>query len=132
MGIQEVTLGAIWQKNETVFKVFAPEAKEVIVNLYESGDSGEAFKSCAMERAGDIFYLRLAGDFALEALSKFLHRTQTVVHRLKAFVVLLLIGLLIQRIGLKPKVASIDFVGFVRAYGFGVADPDGNTDAHKQ
>lgn len=63
MGIQEVTLGAIWQKNETVFKVFAPEAKEVIVNLYESGDSGEAFKSCAMERAGDIFYLRLAGDF---------------------------------------------------------------------
>lgn len=33
-------LGAVWSKDKTVFKVWAPVATEVSVNLYKSGDEG--------------------------------------------------------------------------------------------
>ncbi len=41
-------LGAVISGSETTFKVWAPTASEVILNLFETGDGGEAYKTVPM------------------------------------------------------------------------------------
>ena len=43
-------LGAVIHGDETTFKVWAPTASKVVLNLFEAGDGGEAFKSVDMEK----------------------------------------------------------------------------------
>ncbi len=43
-------LGAVLHGGETTFKVWAPTASRVVLNLYEAGDGGEAFLSVDMEQ----------------------------------------------------------------------------------
>ena len=57
-------LGAVVNGDNTVFKVWAPTAKEVILNLFEEGDSGEAYEKLPMERADKgIFTLETAAPY---------------------------------------------------------------------
>lgn len=44
-------LGTVINGGETTFKVWAPTASRVVLNLFEAGDGGEAFLSVDMERA---------------------------------------------------------------------------------
>ena len=44
-------LGAVTHGDETTFKVWAPTASKVVLNLFEAGDGGEAFLSVDMEKA---------------------------------------------------------------------------------
>ncbi len=44
-------LGAVIRDDGTVFKVWAPTASAVTLNLYEAGDGGEAFERLDMEKA---------------------------------------------------------------------------------
>ena len=44
-------LGAVVNGNETTFKVWAPTASRVVLNLFEAGNGGKAFKEVDMERA---------------------------------------------------------------------------------
>ena len=44
-------LGAVIDGDETVFKVWAPTASEVILNLFEAGNDCDAYASIPMERA---------------------------------------------------------------------------------
>ncbi|MBQ6236405.1 MAG: type I pullulanase, partial [Clostridia bacterium] len=45
-------LGAVIQPDgTTIFKVWAPTASKVVLNLFEAGDGGEAFSSVEMEKA---------------------------------------------------------------------------------
>ncbi len=44
-------LGAVINGGETTFKVWAPTASKVVLNLFETGDGGEAFLSVDMEKA---------------------------------------------------------------------------------
>ena len=44
-------LGAVIDGDETVFKVWAPTASEVILNLFEAGNDCDAYASVPMERA---------------------------------------------------------------------------------
>ena len=43
-------LGAVIDGDNTVFKVWAPTASAVVLNLFEAGDGGEAFANVPMER----------------------------------------------------------------------------------
>ncbi len=43
-------LGAVIHGDETTFKVWAPTASKVVLNLFEAGDGGKAFKSVDMEK----------------------------------------------------------------------------------
>ena len=44
-------LGAVIRDGETTFKVWAPTASRVVLNLFENGDGGSAFKTVDMEKA---------------------------------------------------------------------------------
>ncbi len=44
-------LGAVIHGDETTFKVWAPTASKVVLNLFEAGDGGEALLSVDMEKA---------------------------------------------------------------------------------
>ena len=44
-------LGAVIHGDETTFKVWAPTASKVVLNLFEAGNGGEAFSSVDMEKA---------------------------------------------------------------------------------
>lgn len=41
-------LGAVWTKEETSFRVWAPTASNVVLNLYEKGSGGKPFESIPM------------------------------------------------------------------------------------
>ncbi len=43
-------LGAVIQENSTTFKVWAPTASEVVLNLYEKGNGGEAYDNLNMAK----------------------------------------------------------------------------------
>ena len=43
-------LGANYSKASTTFKVWAPTASTVVLNLYENGDGGEPFAALDMEK----------------------------------------------------------------------------------
>jgi hypothetical protein len=48
-------LGAIWDKEHTKFRVWAPTAKEVNIKLYKSGMAGQPAVSCFV-RVAFIFF----------------------------------------------------------------------------
>ena len=59
-------LGAIWSAEETVFKVWAPTAKEVTLNLYKTGEDGaddllESDPMSSLEKG--VWYLKKEGDW---------------------------------------------------------------------
>lgn len=43
-------LGAVIKGDQTAFKVWAPTASKVVLNLFETGDGGQAYKSAEMTR----------------------------------------------------------------------------------
>lgn len=45
-------LGAVWTKEETRFRVWAPTAGQVVLNLYRTGELEDLFQSVALKRAG--------------------------------------------------------------------------------
>ena len=45
-------LGAVVQEGKTVFKVWAPTASAVVLNLFEAGEGGEAYETVPMVPAG--------------------------------------------------------------------------------
>lgn len=56
-------LGAIWSKEETKFRVWAPTASEVILNLYEKGAGGNPIESIPMTQdVKGTWVLRKTGD----------------------------------------------------------------------
>ncbi|MDE5588910.1 MAG: type I pullulanase [Acetatifactor sp.] len=58
-------LGAVWTPEKTTFRVWAPMAQEVCVNLYESGDAGasDLIESLAMTRdVNGTWVLEAEGD----------------------------------------------------------------------
>lgn len=58
-------LGAYWTPEKTVFKVWAPTALAVVLNLYESGDCDglSPYRKLPMEKSGHgIFCAELSGD----------------------------------------------------------------------
>ena len=56
-------LGATWTKEKTTFKVWAPLASEVSVNLYEKGNGGNAFNTVAMTQAEQgVWVVEVKGD----------------------------------------------------------------------
>lgn len=46
-------LGVLYDSHKTVFKVWSPDASEVNLRLYKSGDKDSAFMTVAMTRAGE-------------------------------------------------------------------------------
>jgi len=57
-------LGAIWQKDKTTFKIWAPLATSVVLNLYKSGNGDKAFKTVDLEEGErGVFSTELKGDF---------------------------------------------------------------------
>ena len=44
-------LGAIWTEEETRFRVWAPTAEQVVVNLYKTGEQRDLFQSISMRKA---------------------------------------------------------------------------------
>lgn len=56
-------LGAVWNKEYTSFRLWAPTATKAEVVLYERGTGGEAFEICPMEESeGGTWYLKKDGD----------------------------------------------------------------------
>lgn len=47
---EENDLGAVWTKEGTGFRVWAPTADQVILNLYKAGSEGEAYQSIPMRK----------------------------------------------------------------------------------
>ncbi len=45
---QENDLGAVWTKNATHFRIWAPTASQVVINLYRTGDQEDLFSSIPM------------------------------------------------------------------------------------
>lgn len=57
------TLGAIYSKDQTVFRVWAPTAEAMRVNLYKAGDGGDAFNQIDMEKQSDgVWETTVSGD----------------------------------------------------------------------
>lgn len=57
-------LGAVYSKESTAFRVWAPTAGKVEVNLYESGDGDDLIESHPMEKSEKgTWYLKLSGDY---------------------------------------------------------------------
>ena len=57
-------LGAVYSKEETAFRVWAPTASEVVVNLYKTGNGEDLIASHPMEKAEKgTWYLKLSGDY---------------------------------------------------------------------
>lgn len=56
------TLGAIWTKERTSFRVFAPQAKETLVNLYRYGEDESPFRVIPMTRDGSFLSATVEGD----------------------------------------------------------------------
>lgn len=70
-------LGATWSAEETIFKVWAPTAKEVTLNLYKTGEDGaeDLLESEAMSLLEQgVWYLKKAGDW------NGVYYTYTVLH----------------------------------------------------
>ncbi len=58
-------LGAVYSKEATAFRVWAPTAGRVELNLYETGDGDDLLNSYPMEQdEKGTWYLKLSGDFA--------------------------------------------------------------------
>lgn len=56
-------LGATWTKNSTTFKVWAPTASEVSLNLYDAGNGGNKLDTVAMEKAEQgVWVVTVNGD----------------------------------------------------------------------
>ncbi|MGN1234357.1 MAG: type I pullulanase [Christensenellaceae bacterium] len=63
MDLRSITLGAIWSERETTFRLYAPQAKEVTVNLYMQGLGGEVYASHPMQKDGlDLWFCRVSGN----------------------------------------------------------------------
>lgn len=57
-------LGAVYSKEATVFRVWAPTASQVVVNLYEYGEGNPPIQSNPMEPSEKgTWYLKLPGDY---------------------------------------------------------------------
>lgn len=57
-------LGAVYSKEATAFRVWAPTASQVAVNLYEYGEGNAPLKSYPMEQSEKgTWYLKLPGDY---------------------------------------------------------------------
>lgn len=57
-------LGAVYSKESTAFRVWAPTAGKVEVNLYKSGDGEDFIESHPMEKSEKgTWYLKLSGDY---------------------------------------------------------------------
>lgn len=57
-------LGAVWTREETRFRVWAPTAETVILNLYRTGDREDLFESIPMDRDTSGTWLKvLSGDW---------------------------------------------------------------------
>ena len=56
-------LGATYSKNSTTFKVWAPIATDVTLNLYSAGNGGSAYKTVKMTKGtGGVWQTSVAGD----------------------------------------------------------------------
>lgn len=56
-------LGATWSKSSTTFKVWAPIATDVTLNLYSAGNGGSAYKTVKMTKAsGGVWQTTVSGD----------------------------------------------------------------------
>lgn len=57
-------LGAVYSREYTAFRVWAPTAGKVEVNLYESGDGDDFIEAHPMEKSEKgTWYLKLSGDY---------------------------------------------------------------------
>lgn len=57
-------LGAVYSKEATAFRVWAPTASQVAVNLYEYGEGNDPIQSYPMEQSEKgTWYLKLPGDY---------------------------------------------------------------------
>lgn len=57
-------LGAVYGKEATAFRVWAPTASQVEVNLYKTGDGDDFIESHSMEKGEKgTWYLNLSGDY---------------------------------------------------------------------
>lgn len=57
-------LGALWTKNETRFRVWAPTASKVVINLYKTGDKEDLFHTVPMNKDSQgTWIVTLSGDW---------------------------------------------------------------------
>lgn len=61
--MKKQALGAVWSKEKTTFRVFAPSASEVTLRIYERGEDSPAVLTVPMEREDVFFHATLQGDF---------------------------------------------------------------------
>ena len=58
-------LGAIYTQDATVFKVWSPVSSQIVLNLYESGNVGSAYKQVEMTKgAKGVFSVTVKGDLS--------------------------------------------------------------------
>lgn len=56
-------LGAVYSKSSTTFKVWAPIASQVKLNLYKAGNGGSAYETVTMQKAsGGVWQATVSGD----------------------------------------------------------------------
>lgn len=56
-------LGAVWTSEETRFRVWAPTAEQVVVNLYKTGEQSDLFQNIRMKKAsGGTWAASVKGD----------------------------------------------------------------------
>ena len=57
-------LGAVWTKEQTCFRVWAPTASQVFLNLYEAGQGGEARVLPMAQAENGTWLLQVSGDLS--------------------------------------------------------------------
>jgi pullulanase len=56
-------LGAVWTEEETRFRVWAPTAEQVVVNLYKTGERSDLFQNISMRKAsGGTWAIAVKGN----------------------------------------------------------------------
>lgn len=55
-------LGAVYSREQTVFRVWSPMAEQVRLRLYKSAQAAEPFQVSSMEKRGGVWELRVPGD----------------------------------------------------------------------